>query len=303
VARSFLRMRRFDDVDYLLSHAQPAMIRLFLMQYALDNDEQVLKLLDNDNENLFTSYVSRGRFISEKVIGVIIDKLKFSAFKAVVARNYRRFSKRAKTMSYADMLEAKISDVTLSEQMQVAVLDSYDRNFIECMLCTTPLLPKTQELMFKRNYDAEWFRLHTEHLYGMGGYRFEPQYEELLFKKLASKNLDECLLKFRQQDDVNFVKLASAKTVLKYVKDYWLSDDAQVALILRGDVALVAAFIQRFTPEHGMCWQAEVEMAKMYSPETIKPYIDFHSMCFEALDILRIRYPELIEFYYTRHAY
>lgn len=303
VARAFLRMRRFDDVEYLLKNGSAEMIRLYLMQYALNDDAQVLKLLENSNESLFSTYVGRGRFISEEVIKKIVSERRLNAFKAVVARNYRRFRKVTKNMSYADMLAKKVPDVMLSEEIQLAVLESYEHLFIQFMLGKTPLLPKAQEFMLKRNFDSEWFRFHVEHLYGVGGYRFEPEFEELLFKKLASKNLDECLTKFCLQDDVSFVKLASAQAVLKYIKDHWLSDEAQVALVLRGDANLIKVFIQRFTPEHGMCWQAEVEMAKIYSSETIKPYISFHSMCSEGLNILRDRCPELIGFYYEHHAY
>ena len=303
VAKDFLQLRRFDDLDYLLDNGSSEMIRLHLMQYPLNNDEQVLKVLYHSNHSLFNLYVTKERFVSDDVITEIIEKHHFAAFKAICARNYRHFKKYAKKMEFAEIVAKDLPDVMLSEKHQLAVLDEFRRDFLEHMLCTTPLYPKTQELMFKRNFNAEWFKLHVEHLYGVAGYRFEPQFEELLFKKLASKNLDECLLNFRQKDDVSFVRTASPSAVAKYVGQYWLTDEAQVALILRGDAKLIKVFIQRFTPEHGMCWQAEVEMAKICSPDTIKPYIEFHSMCFEALDILHGRWPDLHSYYYTRHAY
>ena len=171
------------------------------------------------------------------------------------------------------------------------------------MLSTHPLSVKAQEFMFKRNFDPQWFKLHVEHLYGVGGYRFEGDLETKLFKILASKDIDDCLTTFRQRDDVSFVKCASLKALNKYIKDFWLSDEAQVSLIERGNFDLIKQFLSRYNSAHGICWQAEVKLVSFCSYELIDFYISFHTMCWDALEILKNRQPELHAKYYTLHNY
>jgi len=302
-ALDFAHMRHFDDVDYLIEHGSPTVIRVYIQDNALANDKQVLKLLHHDNAGLFKAYVDNGRYISDDVQKAIVTENNLNAFNALVFYYHRRFKKKARNLTWDQMVEKEVHDVALSEQMQQLVFDSGSRMFIESMLRTTPLAPAIQKLMFDRNFDAEFFKLHVEVLYGVAGYRFEPELEEKLFKLLASKDFDDCLAKFRLRDDLSFVRCASANAVAKYIKDVWLSDEAQVALFARGNVDLAKKLISRYSSEHGLCMQAEIKLVEIYSPEVIKLYVDFHTMCSEALAKLGIKSPETLAFYYTKHAY
>lgn len=303
ICQDFIRMRRFEDVTYFLEHGSPAVIRAYLALNVLENDEQVLLLLHHKNSYLFKAYVDSGRFISETVQRAVIEERNISAFTALMYNFHRNFKKKARNLTLEQMIEKQTPDVMLAEDLQLLVLDNANRMFVELMLKTTPLAVAAQKLMFERNFDAEWFRLHVEHLYGVAGYRFAQAEEERLFKILASKNLDDCLTKFRQRDDVSFVRLASSDAVVKYIKDFWLSDDAQVALLARGNADLAKKLISRYSPEHGLCWQAEVKLVELYSPEVIKLYVSFHSMCGEGLAKLEQKSREVYDFYYTRHPF
>lgn len=303
VAKEFTKMRYFDNVDYLLDKGQAQIIRYAFEYRGFDGDEQVIKLLRHSNSTLINDYIRKGYFLSEDVQKLIINEKKhFNVFKTIVFCNYRLFKKKCKTMSYQEMMENKL-EVALSEELQLEVLETYDRMMIEQMLITTPLAPAVQEELFNKNYDAEWFRLHVSHLYGTGGYRFEPETEEKLFKVLAKKNLDDCLTAFRMQDDVVFIRLASNKAVLKYIKEHWLTDEGQVELISRGNGELISAFLSRYTSEHGLCWQAEVKLVEVCSVDLINKYTSFHTMCGEALALLGQKSADALSFYYTKHAY
>jgi hypothetical protein len=171
------------------------------------------------------------------------------------------------------------------------------------MLETTPLYPEVQRELFVRNYDLHWIKLHATHMYGKAGYRFEPELEAQMFRMLASSNMDEFLSNVRLSDDVTFVTCASFNAIEKYIKERWLSDDAQVALINRGNGDIIRTLMSRYTPEHGLCWQAEVALVKLGSLELIKSYISFHTMCREALDRLRQYSEETFRYYFTLHPY
>jgi hypothetical protein len=175
--------------------------------------------------------------------------------------------------------------------------------FIELLLRTTPLSVKAQDYLFEHDFDASWFKIHVENLYCVGGYRFEGENEAKLFKVLAKKNLDDCLTELRQPDDVSFVKFASVEAVRKYIKNFWLTDDAQVALIEGANGTIIKELLSRYSPEHGICWQAEVALVNLNSATLIDFYISFHSMCWDALEILKERNPELHKKYYTLHRY
>ena len=302
-AQDFASMRHFADIDYVLDNADASVIFPLIRMSALDNDEQIKKLIKNQNKSMFSTYVNQGYFISDEIILYTIENRYISAFTAITARNHRNFKKACKTMTYQQMREKGISDITLAADLQIAVLDTGSRLFIEAMLRTTPLAPVTQKTMFERNFEAEFFKLHVASLYMVQGYCFEPEYEEKLIKTLACKNLDDCLIQFRGRDDVNFVRFASPKTVLKFIKDKWLTDEGQVAVFARGNVELIKALISRFTPDHGMCWQAEVKMVEVCSEEVICMYIKFHTLCAQALDLLRRKSQKAIDYYYSLHSY
>lgn len=304
-ALDYAYTRGFEDIDYLLKYGSAAIIRVHLRENKIDKDSQLITLLYHENKSLFPSYLRKGHYISDKVKTVIIEERHYEAFRALTVYNYGLFVKKCLKgfKSYADLKENNSKELFLSDSIQLLVLNSEDKRLIEQMVLTTPLCPEVQKLMFERGYGAGWFKNHVEHLYGIGGYRFEPEYEKKLFKLLANKDLDDCLTKFRQRDDVSFVQMASASAVSKYIKDYWLSDDAQVALVARGNAELIEKLISRYTPEHGMCWQAEVKLVEIGSKETIMKYTSFHSMCSEALALLKKKSPETLADYYTKHAY
>ena len=52
-----------------------------------------------------------------------------------------------------------------------------------------------------------------------------------------------------------------------------------------------------------MCWQAEVELVKLGATEAVRQYIAFHSMCWEALSLLKENFPAVAEEYYAKHPY
>lgn len=312
VARDFSEMRMFDDVDYLLEHGSPAMISDCMRYHVLENDDQVLALARHECTSLFRGYVSYGkygRFVSDAVLTEIVNNELSSAFNAVVWQYGRNFKKRAKTQTYEQMKAKHLDNIAIPGVLQVAVLKSGNRWMIEPLLKTTPLVPEAQAVLFEMNFDAQWLKIHVVNMYCVGGYRFEPQYEELLFKALAKKNLDECLISFKLRNDdkvggdVIFAENASPETLIKFIKEHWLSDAGQVAALKRGLGDVARVFISRFTPEHGMCGEAEVVLVTFYPVEVINLYTVFHSMCSEALSLLRQKSEEGISFYYQHHAY
>lgn len=303
-AADFINLRRFWDDEYVLKNASDAILRRYLAENALEGDALVLLLLERPNVSLFQGYVNKGRYISEAVVREVLASKNEKAFLTLMYRFYNRFKKKSRTAADFGKLMKSLAELALAEEMQVDVLMSFNRAFIEILLKTCPLAPAAQDVLFRHNFDAQWLKLHVANLYGMGGYRFTEENEPKLFKLLASKNLDDCLTTFRLRDDVAFVRIASTGAVSKYIKDFWLSDDAQIALLRRGDAALAKELISRYSPEHGLCWQAEVELAKIYSDEVIKAYISFHSISFDAQDVLRARKREaVLEYYFAHHPY
>lgn len=303
-AQDFLKMRRFWDEGYLLDHASDAILRPYVSLNVFEGDELVFKLLARDNPTLFQSYVNKGRYISQAVIREVISSRNEHAFKALMYRFYSAFRKKARKTADFDKIMKAMATLALNAEQQEMVLLSFDRMMVQILLQTSPLAPSAQNILFRHNFDAQWLKLHAANVYGMGGYRFTPENEEKLFKLLASKNLDECLTNFRQRDDVSFVRLATVDAISKYIKEFWLTDDAQIALLERGNIQLAKELISRYSPEHGLCWQAELVLAQKYSEEVLKGYISFHTMCFEAQDIIRARKMDgVMEYYFTLHSY
>ncbi|MCM1324540.1 MAG: hypothetical protein NC218_10490 [Acetobacter sp.] len=304
VAQDFMKLRRFWDDGYVLDKASVSILRPYTAMNVLEGDELVLKLLKHSNSTLFQGYVSKGRYISKEVLRAVISLRKEAAFKALMYRFYNRFKQKARTAVDFDQLMEAVAEFALPAELQVAVLLMFNRGFLEILLKTSPLAPEAQDLLFRHNVDAQWLKLHAATLYGVGGYRFTPENEQRLFKVLASKNLDDCLTTFRQRDDVSFVRLASVEAVCKYIKGFWLSDEAQIALLQRGNAHLAKELISRYSPEHGLCWQAEVVLAKNFSEEVVRTYLSFHSICFDAQDVLRERMGEgVMAYYFSLHPY
>lgn len=304
IAFEFLNLRRFDDVEDLIKNASSVVLHGYVRLYPLESDEQVLELLNNDNEQLFATYVNKGRFISDEVLRAIIRDNKTHAFKAVMYRFYRWFKKKcAGSKDFFVSKTEKVWAECLSEELQVEVLQSYSSDMIDVLLKTCPLAPKAQSFLFESRFDAYLLKLHVCSLYGTGGYRFLPEFEAKLFKALALKGLDDCLTEFRHRDDTVFVQNASAKAVLEYIKHFWLSDEAQCALFRRGEGVLMKTLISRYSPEHGLCWQAEVVLVEMASFEIIRQYVSFHTMCHEALVKLKERSEDEVKYYYSVHPW
>ncbi len=302
-AEDFMKLRRFWDDAYVLEHAKARILGTYVSLYVLESDGLVLQLLKHENQTLFWGYVNKGRYISREVREEVIKGRYYKAFDALAYRFFNKFKRKARQNSDYDKIIASLKGVAFDEEQQAEILMTFDRRLWETLLRTMPLFPKAQDILFRHNFDPQWLKLHVTALYGRGGYRFTSENEVKLFKALASRSLDDCLTTFRHRDDVAFVQCASPVAVAKYLEDFWLSDDGQIALFKRGDAALAEKLISRYTPEHGLCWQAEVVLAERYSPDVLRKYIAFHSMCFEALDILKRRAPEVHAEYYTLHTY
>lgn len=204
--RDFAKMRRLADPEYLIKTGSNEAVRVYLAFNPLENDDQVYALLHRDNPSLFAAYANKW-VISENVKRKIVEERNYAAFKTIVYRFYRLFRKKAaKAKDFGKLMETLAAEA-LPAELQVEVLTSYDRDLIQLLLMTCPLAAEAQEVLWKRNFDAEWLKLHVEHLYCMGGYRFAPENEQKLFKVLASKSLDDCLTQFRHRDDVSLSSL------------------------------------------------------------------------------------------------
>ena len=57
-----------------------------------------------------------------------------------------------------------------------------------------------------------------------------------------------------------------------------------MATVNRGNGELISELISRYSPEHGMCWQAEVAMVELGAMDAVRQYISFHTMCWQALE-------------------
>lgn len=304
VGKELSKIRTFDDVEYLLKYGSPVMIDDFLRYHTLQEDEHVLMLARHKSKMLFHSYMSRegGCFISEAALAEIIKCELDAAFNAIVWQYGRNFKEKARLKTYAEIAKECAEDVILQDAFQCEVLKKGNPWLVEPLLKTTPLCVEAQKVLFEMNYDIQWLKIHFVNMYCVGGYRFEPEYEKRLFEVLGRNNLDDCLLEYKDRDDVIIVENAGPDTLLKYVKGRWLSNEAQVALLNRRLSEVTCAFIARFTHDHGMCSQAEVKLVELYPAEVINLYTAFHSMCGEALCLLRQKSKEGIEFYYQNHA-
>lgn len=303
VAADYCTMRTFDDVSFLLENGSTTVLHNYLVRYPLENDDLVLKLLCHPNASMMVCYISTGRYISSSVLTAIIEGRHFEAFKAFCSRQYRMFKKKALTQASLDKIIERLGANYLSGSLQMEVLEACDWRFVEMLLKTTPLAQEAQKLLLERKFDYTWLKLHVTSLYGIGGYRFAKEYEPMLFKALAAKDMDDCLTHFRHQDDTVFVQNASEKAVLKYLESFWLTDSAQVALIARGNGTLIKKLISRYSPSHGLCWQAEVKLVEICSPEIIRLYTSFHTMCGQALEKLGQKSQSELEYYYSEHCY
>ncbi|MBO5038247.1 MAG: hypothetical protein J6C85_02155 [Alphaproteobacteria bacterium] len=302
-AADFCTMRTFDDVSFLLEKGSTSVLRNYLVRYPLENDDLVLKLLCHSNPSMMVCYINTGRYISPTVLRAMIEERHLEAFKAFCYRQHRLFKKKAAAQAPFDKIIERLGANYLSCSLQLEVLEACDWRFVEVLLKTTPLAQEAQKLLFERKFDYTWLKLHVTSLYGIGGYRFSKDYEPLLFKALAAKDMDDCLTNFRHQDDTVFVQNASEKAVLKYLEGFWLADEAQVALIARGNGTLIKKLISRYSPSHGLCWQAEVKLVEICSPEVIRLYTSFHTMCGQALEKLGQKSQSELEYYYSKHCY
>jgi len=265
-------------------------------------DEQVIKLArDTENIHLFSAYVSHGEYgrpVSENVLKTIVNEELEDAFNSVVWQYRRNFKKRKCRYTSTD----EVSGIALPVKLQVQILKKRNRMMVRALLQNTPLAPEAQKTLFDMGYDAEWLKMHVVNMYCLNGYRFEPEWEEKLFLALGKKELDGCLLDFNYRDDVLVIENLSLAALPKYIKEAPLSDEGQVAALARGDDEVAKALISRFSAQCGMCWQAEVKLADMYSVEVINLYTAFHTMCDEALVLLEEKSEEAFLFYQEHHA-
>jgi len=266
------------------------------------DDEQILKLArDTKNIHLFCAYVSHGEYgrpVSDAVLKTIVNEELEDAFNSIVWQYRRNFKKRKCRYTFTD----QISGIALPVKLQVQILKKRNRTMVRALLQNTPLAPEAQKTLFEMNYDAQWLKMHVINMYCLNGYRFEPMWEKKLFGTLGKKNLDGCLLDFNYRDDVLVIENLSLAALPKYIKEAQLSDEGQVAALSRGSDEVARALISRFSSECGMCWQAEVKLADACSLEVINLYTAFHTMCDEALSLLKQKSEEAFEFYQSHHA-
>jgi hypothetical protein len=83
VAIDFMKMRNFDDVDYLLEHGDAQMISNHIRANALKDDNQVRKLLEHNNSTLLM-------FMSVKVI-LLAKTLRMRLLTRKIIRLLRRW--------------------------------------------------------------------------------------------------------------------------------------------------------------------------------------------------------------------
>ena len=303
IASIFFKMREFYDVEYLLGSRNEEMVKIYLEYHALNKDEQVVYLLSYKNLSLFCDYVAKGRVIGDVVKDRVIATENITTFKAVVYHYSKVFREMAVEATNFSWLKEKVSSYGFNATQQIDVLKSEDRMMIEAMLCSMPLEKEAQAYLFEHEFLKQMVQNHVVSLYCIGGYRFEKEYEEKLFKLLNKRSLDDCLMSMRFYDTLTIVKHCSDEHVLGFVKTTWLCDEAQVYLVKNKNEQIVKEFVARFTKDHGMCWQAEVCLVKRNLTELIDLYIKVHTMCGQALQILNMTNTRLYKKYCEIHVH
>ena len=145
--------------------------------------------------------------------------------------------------------------------------------------------------------------VHTSSLYGKANYCFEADEEEKLFNILVKKGYENSLTSVRLKNEETFFQIASSNAIRKYFLKFWPTDEGQLVIMKRRNPSLVKELINLCTPDHGLCWEAEVLMVKIYNEDVLNAYISFHTLCSEALEILKKKKPEIHNFYFTKHQF
>ena len=134
-ALDYAYTRGFEDINYLLKYGSAPMIRAHIKENKLNRDSDLVTLLYHENKSLFTSYLSKGHYISDKVKTVIVEEHHYDAFRALTAYYYSMFTKKCRKgfKSYTDLKQNHSKELFLSDNIQLLVLDSEDKRLIEQM--------------------------------------------------------------------------------------------------------------------------------------------------------------------------
>ena len=302
VARELFKCNFFNDTQYILGCQKDDIIMAFLESCKELDESEVLYLLDHRNRNLLARYIKRGWVLSDKVKAEIINRDNLQAFRALCEHYNHIYRIRVPHMHDFRQIMGQIEDYALTPELQIKVLRGDDPMFIEVMLSLMPLSMEAQEYMIETDMKRSLFKTHVENMYCLGGYRFEKEFEPKLFAAISKHNLDECLTSYKYHDNLSVVTYASVNAVVQYVKSVWLSDIAQVALIYRGEELPITEFISRCSWDRGLCWEAEVALARLNNEKLLMQYINIHTMCHEAVKILCAVNPKLHQSYCVRYA-
>ena len=301
MARVFFKYCNFVDEEYLLGSRNEEMVRIYLEYHALSKEEYILYLLSYRDLSILCDYINKGRVVGDIVKDRIISTENATTFKALVYHYNKVLREESTFVTDFNWLKEKVSAYGLNAKQQVRVLESGDRMLIEAMMSSVPLEKEAQAYLFENDLPKSFIQVHVVSLYGVGGYRFEKEHEEMLFKLLNKRSFDDCLISMRYYDTLAIVKFCSDDYVFKFVKTTWLCDEAQIYLINNKKEYILKEFVARFTKDHGMCWQAEVLLVQRNLKELVGMYIKVHTMCDKALQILKRTQPLLFKKYHEIH--
>lgn len=303
IAYDFMLTRRFDDELYLITSKQGGIIHAYIKIYTL-KETLVLQLVNYENENMICSYINNLHYISDNVKNEIVRQKKYSAFFHLMRIFREKFYELSPSATnYQQLIAEKLADYYLPVSLQIELINNWDKNFADSLMRSIPLVPEVQRLIFKNKIDADMLLVHTSSLYGKANYCFEADEEEQLFNILVKKGYENSLTSVRLKNEETFFQIASSNAIRKYFLKFWPTDEGQLVIMKRRNPSLVKELINLCTPDHGLCWEAEVLMVKIYNEDVLNAYISFHTLCSEALEILKKKKPEIHNFYFTKHQF
>ena len=303
VAQEFMLTRRFDDESYLVTQHKGEIIHAYTQIYAL-KEELVLQLVNYENENLLCNYINKRHYISDAVKTEIVRQKKYSAFSCLMRVFREQFYELCSSATnYQELIAERLADFYLPVSLQTELISNWNMKFAEPLMRSIPFVPEVQRLIFKSRINPDMLLVHTSSLYGKANYCFEAEEEEKLFNILVKKGYEDSLTSVRLKNEAVFFQIASSNAIRKYFLKFWPTDEGQLVIMKRNNPSLVKELICRCTPDHGLCWEAEVLMVKIYGEDVINAYISFHSLCSEALEILKNKKPDTYNYYFSMHQF
>ncbi len=302
VARELFKCNFFNDSQYILGCQKDDIIMAFIESCKELDEKEVMYLLDHRNRSILVKYIKRGFVLSQKVKEEIIRKDNIQAFRALCEHYNHIYRIRVSHMHDFRQIMGQIEAYALTPDLQIEVLKNAGSMMVEVMLSLMPLCYEAQEYIVNDRLAKPLLKKHVECMYCLGGYRFEKDFESKLFFALSKNNLDECLMSYKYHDHLAIVNNASVGALVNYVKNVWLWDTAQVALIYRGEEVAIREFISRCSFDRGLCWEAEVALAHLNNERLLEMYINIHTMCEEAVRILCKTNQKLHQMYCAKYA-